>query len=408
MTMRYPTAKIAWRNLWRNKRRTLVTSSAIALGLAAMVFVTGWAKGVNRHIVNSATLSGLGIAQIHADGYRQTGDVERYMPDYAKVVARAEAASGVTGVSPRVVGEGLLAVGGRSSYLRLTGIIPERERKVTDWADKIVRGQFLGGPGTAVIGEGLAKNLEVDVGSKLVLTVADIKTGELKYRLVRVAGIISSENTAMDKRSAVVNLNELAQDMGIPGGAHEIALSLVGDPRDRSALVKMLAPIKAPGIEVSEWQVLVPVLVRMGEIQNFFMSVALGVIFFLISFGIVNTMSMSLLERLREFGIMRALGTSPMRLSSLILAEAAWLGSVGVGFGLVIGLSVLFYFSRHGILLAGMEAMDVSLKNPIYPIFNWIYISLVTTAFLVLTPCAALLVAYRASRIKPSEALRSE
>ena len=399
---------MAWRNLWRNTRRTVVTCLAIGLGLAAMVFVTGWARGINSHIINAATRSGMGMAQIHAQGYLATGDVEIFMRDYRPVLEAAQKRAGIKAASPRVLGEGLLSIGGRSSYLRLTGILPELEGKVTDWPERMAEGAFLKGPGTIVLGQGLARNLEVEVGSKLVLTVADIFTGEMKYRLVRVAGVISSENPQMDKRSAIMNLGELAEDMGLSQGAHEIALLLDADPRDRGALVDILAGLHAPGLEVSEWQAISPLLARMSDIQAFFMSIVLGVVFFLISFGIVNTMSMALLERFREFGIMRALGTSPGRLSALIIAEAAWLGVVGCSGGLAIGLSLVYYLSVHGIFLGGVEVMNMAFKTPIYPVFHWPSIALVTLAFLVLTPIASLAVAFRAARVNPIEALRSE
>lgn len=406
--MDYPLFRLAWRNLWRNGRRTLITCSVIGFGLAAMVFVTGWARGINRHLVNSVTRSGLGMAQISAPGYLATGDSETYIPDYRTHLARAGSLPGVIGASPRVEGEGLLAVGGRSSYLRLVGIIPEAEARVTDWRERLVEGEFLTAPSTVLLGQGLAKTLEVELGTKLVLTVADIKSGELKYRLVRVGGLISSENQQLDKHTALMNLTELAGDMGLGPGAHKIALKLDVEPRDTPAMEAILQKLRVEGVEVHRWQEISPLLARMTDLQNFFMTIVLGVVFFLVSFGIVNTMSMALLERVREFGIMRALGETPGRLSALIFAEAWWLGVVGCSGGLTLGLTVILWFSKRGINLGGMEVMDVALKTPIYTVFVWPLILAMTGAFLILTPLASLLVAYRASRIDVASALRSE
>lgn len=404
----WTTAVYAFRNLWRNPRRTVITASALSLGLAALVFITGWAKGINLHMVTSATRSGIGHGQIHHTGYRVTGDPEIYMADYRSTLAAAEKAHGVAGASPRVLGEGLLAMGGRSSSVRLIGVDPERERRVSNWAEKLAAGSFLGASSTVVIGRSLAGNLEVEVGSKLVLTVADIKSGELNYRLVTVAGIVSSENPLIEKMGAIVNLPELAADMGIGGGAHEIALFLDADPRDRASLVKILEPLKKEGLEVEEWQTVAPVIARIGEVQNFFLKIVVGIVFFLVSFGVVNTMSMALIERFREFGILRALGTSPLGLAGLMVMEAAWLGLVGCTAGLGLGLAVLAYYASAGIPLPGVQFMDVAIKTPVYPVLYWPWIAMVYVSFLVLTPVSSLLVAARAARIDPVKALRSE
>jgi ABC-type antimicrobial peptide transport system permease subunit len=146
----------------------------------------------------------------------------------------------------------------------------------------------------------------------------------------------------------------------------------------------------------------------MVDLSFFYMSLTLGIVVLRLSFGIVNTMSMSLIERMKEFGVMRALGTTPARLEGLIMTEAAFLGVVGCVLGLSLGLGLHFAISRTGISFGKVEAMGVSFENPVYPVLNPLGIGGFTLVFLVLTPLVAVVVARRAGRIKPAEALRRE
>lgn len=398
---------LAWRNLWRNPRRTLITGSAVALGLAAMIFVTGWAKGLNLHVISTITRSGLGDVQLHARGYSSSREPSIFLKDYKALLARAEKTEGVLAASPRVLGEGLASIGGRSANIRLYGIIPEKEDKVTDWGRRFVAGTYLGKPQTVVIGTGLAKTLEVEIGSKVVLTVADVTSGELRYRLLTVAGIAASNNPLIEKGAALLNMEELGQDLGVEG-AHEIALAVSPAAGERANLERIAESLGTPEVEAAPWHVISPLSARMGEIQALFMGITLGVIFFLLGFGIVNTMSMSLIERFHEFGVLKALGTSPGRLFALLTVEAACLGAVGSLGGLSLGMALLSYFSFTGINLGGMEAMGISFKTPVHPMIYPPYIMAVTLAFLVLTPAASVLVSFKAARVDPATALRSE
>lgn len=406
--MLYPVFRIAWRNLWRNTRRTIITTLAVGFGVAVMVFASGYATGMKKHLIESITRSGSGVGQISHEGYIATGDSGLFIPDATPILEKLARDPLIKGASPRVKGEGLLAMGDRSAHVTLIGVEPEKEGMVTGWTSQLTGGVFLGEPKTVVIGKELMKTLEVETGSKLVLTVADVLTGELKYRLLTVSGVVSTGSPALDRHAGFINRGELAEDLGIGRGIHEIALAVKVDAEDREALRAALKPYISPGVEALEWQVLSPVVARMSEVMVFYNAIILGVIFFLIAFGIVNTMSMSLIERFREFGILRALGTPPFDLAKLILAEAWWMGLAGSACGLALGLAANAFFAWHGISFEGVEALGVSFSTPLYPVFHWPEIFFDTLAFLVLTPLAAVTVAVRASMVDPVRALRSE
>lgn len=406
--MLFPVFRMAWLNLWRNTRRTVITVSAVGFGVAVMVFASGYAVGMKKHLIETIIRSGSGEGQISARGYTATQDPETFIPDASSLLNRLDLDPAVKGASPRVKGEGLLAMGDRSAHVTLIGVEPGREGKVTGWTKQLTEGVFLGSPRTVVIGKGLMKTLEVETGSRLVLTVADIRTGELKYRLLTVSGTVSTGNPGLDRHAGFVNRAELAEDLGVGQGVHEIALSLAADPEDRRALAAVLATYAGPGIEAAEWQVLSPVVAHISDVMVYYNAIMLGVIFFLIAFGIVNTMSMSLIERFREFGILRALGTPPGDLARLILAEAWWMGLIGSAGGLALGLSAIAFFAWQGLSFEGVEALGVSFSTPLYPVFYWPEIIFDALGFLVLTPLAAVTVALRAAMVDPVRALRSE
>ncbi len=405
------TLRMAWRNLWRNPRRTLITGIAIAVGLGAMVFLVGWSEGLSRHMIATVTRAGLGDAQIHAEGYRADREPTRTIPDGAHLLARAEMTPGVTGAAPRLYGDALVAIGDRSATVSAIGIDPDREETVTFWNRQVVAGRFLPGGGETggvMVGRDLARTLEVESGSKLVLTLADVVTGDLHYYLVRVEGVLFTNNPLLDKRAILLPITQVRDGLGLPGGSHEIALKLDAAPTDRAAMDRILAPLKAPGIEVIPWQVAVPVIEQMSSLQGIYMAITLLIIYFLIAFGVVNTMSMSLMERFREFGILRALGTSPGKLALLILLEAACLGAVGSLLGLALGLGAHAWLAHTGISFGNMEVMGVGFSSPIRPVLKPLWIGAVTLTFLLLTPLVAAIVARRAAMVDPARALGHE
>ena len=291
-----------------------------------------------------------------------------------------------------------------------------RETRVTDWKKKIVAGSYpLSSPGSGpgddkavLIGKGLAGKLELEAGARLVLTVARADGGDLEGALVRVAGIINTGIPLLDDHAVIGSLDLVGKVTGQAGRVHEIALRFDTPGRDRAELERLLAPLRTPDLDVQPWQVLAPMISGMMDLQAFYLALATAIIFGLAAFGIVNTMSMSLLERFKEFGVLRAIGTSPGRLLGLILAEAASLGAVGAALGGGLGVGLTLIFRETGIPLGGMEAMGVTIESAIHPTLNYPAVGLVILVFLVLTPLVALGPALRAARVVPVRALRSE
>jgi ABC-type lipoprotein release transport system permease subunit len=400
------TLRMAWRNLWRNGRRTLITGSAIGLGLAAMIFWLGLQNGMNHYLQSSVTSSYLGDAQIHADGYRETRETEDVIPHAAAVLARADSLPAVRAASPRLLANGLVAIGDRAAPVELVGIDPARERRVTDWSERLLAGAYPDGPRDALLGRDLADKLEVEPGSRLVLTLADEKTGELNSVLLTVAGVVYTGNPFLDKGTLILNRHTLGTALGLPDAMHEIALRLTVDTDQATAMDAALAPLRAPGLDVAHWLELSPSLAGLRELQDFYYAITLLIVFAIIALGIVNTLAMSLAERHWEFGVMRAIGTSPGRLAGLIFAEAASLGVLGAALGLLLGAVTHAVISQHGLWLGGFQVAGVDFESRVYTELSLPPVLLVASIFVALSTLTGLGTAVRAARIQPATALR--
>lgn len=399
------TLKLAWRNIWRNGRRTVITAAAIGLGVASLVATWALVDGMFGRMVNVATASMSGDAQIHAPEYRTTFDERLVLADPAPALAAARAIDGAT-AAPRVFGNGLLAIGDRAQGVRLIGIDPAVERKVTNWADRMAAGRYLEGPGEIMVGVELAEKMELEIGTRLVLTMADIETGEARAEALRIVGFLQTGDQGLDKQGAIVALGLAQRMMGIGEAIHEIAIDLPGATDQKAVVDRLIDPLRAEGREVVAWQEVNAMLASLLDLQGVYMGIFIAIIFFIISFGIVNTLAMSLAERMHEFGVLRALGTTPGRLGGLILTEAGCLGIVGAVPGALVGVALTLYLGRVGIDMSGTSQYGVNFNDPLYPVLDPIDPIWLAALFVLLTVLVAGVSAWRAARVQPVEAMR--
>lgn len=401
------TLVLAWRNIWRNTRRTLITAAAIGVGLAALIVTIGLTEGMRVHLVDVSTGALIGDAQIHATGWLQVRDETLTLPDPERLLTATLAAPAVRAVAPRVRGTALLAIGDRSAAVQLIGVDPTAEQAITTWATSLSTGAYLSGDDEVLIGRTLAKDLDVEVGTRLALTAADVHTGDMNGAMVRVAGILYTASPTIDERAVIVTLPQSQRLLGLPGAIHEIAMRLTLPPGGPEELVQAaLAPLDADGLEVTSWRAVSPLAAQLMELQDVYLIFIGLIVFSIIALGIMNTLSMSLLERFHEFGVLRAIGTTPLRLATLVLTEAASLGVVGAAMGVGLGLLVHWPLTRTGLKLTETNFGDVSFATRIIPVLDvgWVVGSAVV--FVALTTLVALIVAIRAARIQPAAALR--
>lgn len=400
---------LAWRNLWRNSRRTLITALAIGLSVAMMSFTIAITQGMISRIVRTATEAELGDAQLHAAEYVKARQATALISDLKARRAKLKAAPGVRAVSARVHGLGLLAIGDRVQGVKLIGVDPRDEQTVTAWSKRLGGGQYLSGPDQIMLGAKLAQKLDVELGAKLVLTVANIHTGESTSALVELVAILSTGSQAIDQGVAVMELEQASRFLGLDDQAHEIALRLDAPSDDRDALERAIKPLQAmlgPDITARPWHAINRMAASALALMDKWLGIFVFIIFGIIAFGIVNTISMSLAERTHEFGVMRALGTSRLRMIALIMLEALCLGLVGAGPGAALGLGLSYALAQGGISLISTSAYGISFIEPLVPEPDLLWTLRTALLFAALTMLTSVVGALRVARLNPASALR--
>jgi ABC-type lipoprotein release transport system permease subunit len=399
---------LAWRNVLRNRRRSAITISSVAIGLAAMTFLWGFTDGMNRQMVENTTRYFAGDAQVHLRGYHDDPTLDLAMPDAARVLRTAREHPGVDAVSLRLEGKALASRGDKSRGVTISGVAPQDEASVTVLFKSIVEGEPLGNAGAGVlIGEKLAQALRVRAGEDLVF-VGQAYDGSVASARLPVRGIFRSRIDELDGFVAVMPLDAAREFYAAPGGASAIALRL-RDPDNLDAVRDSLAARLGTGYEVLGWPRLLPMVavsLRFHEVVSY---VVLLVFFVVVAAAVANPVLMAVLERTREFGIMLAVGMSAARLLRLVLLEATLLGVAGLLLGNAMGLAITGYFGAAGIDLgafeAGLRTMP-GLSDVVYPLLI-AERSLMLSALVFAVAClAAVYPAAKAAGLEPVRAIR--
>ncbi|MGD8394774.1 MAG: ABC transporter permease [Candidatus Eiseniibacteriota bacterium] len=399
--------RLAWRNLLRNKRRTFIAGTAIGIGLAALVFVDALMLGMNRHMIRSATASFMGEGQVHRDGYRQKREIEETIVDPDSVVARLEASPIVDAYARRAYAFAMIHSPASAQGVSMVGIEPDHERLLSQIDDVLVEGEYLGGGRREiVIGSKLAELLEVGIGDRVVVTTAEAHTGNLAQELFRVTGIYRFNVRELDRTMAFVGLGKAQQMLGLDGAIHEIAIRFT-DPRyGRDENLPLWKELSAGPNEALGWTRLMPQLSAALDLSGFSLLIVGIILFGVVSLGIINTLFMSLYERMFEFGVLRAVGTRPRTLAQLVVGEAAALALISIVLGLGIAAVCLAIFAHVGIDYTGIEYAGVTFRDKIFPVPQVVQFVKYPAVVLLLTVVVGLYPAIYAARLEPARAMR--
>ena len=340
------TLRLAWRNLWRNTRRTLITLAAVSLNVAILIATYSLMDGIMLQTVSNATNLVTGEAEIHAPKYLVNRSMYKSLEDPEQILKRLQQ-DGLPAAA-RSYGYGLLAHGTKSAGAMFWGVDPAREKQVFDLHQATLAGRFLTDTPAkgVVLGRKLARSLEARVGDEIVVVV-QAADGSLGNDLFAVIGILKAAGDGIDRQAAIIHQEDF-QELFVSGGRiHEIAINTRGAlPLEETAARATLA---APGAEVKTWRDLLP---SMSDLVNIFEGsiVLFGMVFFLAAaLGVLNTMLMATFERIREFGILKAIGTSPWRIMRDVAAEAAVLGLMSSILGGILGLVLSWYLQVVGL-----------------------------------------------------------
>lgn len=401
--------KLAWRNVWRNKRRTTITLASIGFGLTALLFQQSLIKSLQDQIVEKSTRTYTGHIQVQSN---QVTDpkvpdfrVENPDPVYAALKQIPE----VTAWAPKVIFTGLVSTPQTSKGSLVVGIDPEKEKELTIIASYIVEGNYLSPDRDreVMIGVKLAKELDLRLGEKLVVMVQG-DDGSLSAEAFRLAGIFKTGSVVYDGQIIYVPI-QAAQRLLVCGKEVSVVALRAHETDQIESIQKKLAQIleKEP-VKVLTWKESAHEIVAIQEFQDAILLIVLIVIFSIVALGIFNTLLMSLFERIKEFGLMLSLGAKPSYVASLILLESFILGTLGMILGNLIGSLLIVYFGKKGIPLPIGEAMGywMPFDRLIYLRFAWKELILSSIAAMFTSILAAVFPALRAAHIRPAEALR--
>jgi len=408
--------KMAWRNIWRNPRRTLLTVLAISFACVLLVFMLSFQFGSYATMINSSVRIHTGHLQIQARGYHQDPKMQLVVQDPGAVGSMLDRISGVKAYTFRANAFALVSSAERTYGVLITGIDPSREARVSTLAHTIQHGRYLSdqpardGMPHALIGRLLARNLKVTVGDELTV-LGQGRDGSVAATVLKISGIFASGQDAMDRSTIRMPLKAFQSVFSMAGAVHEVVImgkDLADVPAVKTAIARRL-----PGIAndlplvVLDWTQLMP-----GLPQAIHMDLISGAVFYLIlimvvAFSILNTFLMSILERTHEFGIMMAMGAKPGRLTRLVLAESLSMTLVGILAGVVIGCLVTWYFMAHGINLGSSSEIlrQFGIPSIFYPHLTPLTATAGPGAVFVITLLAALYPALRIRKLRPVEAI---
>ena len=412
--------RLAWRNLWRHRKRTLITLSSIAIGFGLAVLSIGIGDGSHNSLIRNAIKLGEGHLTIQPRGYIEAPANHKYLADGLALSKTLETLNLAGSIEPRISLQVLASTAYNSVGAALEGISSASDPRVDMLKPQLLKGVWLK-PGDArgvVIGAGMASKLKAKIGSKVVL-MAGKKGGDSQAQLGRVRGIFKSQVPEMDDYLILSDI-QLARHF-LQGEGAEITKQ----PITRFAIFlddpdtlyewkdKVKSAVESDQVIAMDWQEMMPQLVQFIIIDDAGNYVFLLLILIMVIFGVLNTVLMSVLERTREFGLLRALGLSRRNLLTLVFCESFLMGLLAIVVGWIVGGGIHFWFSQHGIDFTAMmgeggNVMMGTFMDPIvYTELSWDRVIQLTTIIFSATLASGVYPAIKAARVTPVEALRT-
>lgn len=334
--------RLAWRSLWRQKRRTIISLASIGLGLSFVIFIVALCEGLYHQVVRDALKMQTGHLTLEHPDYREAPSLELYIPGAPELQQRLREVPGVVWSKPLIQGQGVAKSGVAAVGIVLMGVDPVLERDLSPLSRSLIAGRYLRDrdDGGVVLGSHLARQLQVSPGRKLVLSTNNAQ-GELVEELVRVEGVFQTGSEEMDSYLVQTTLPLARRLFGLPPGSVTQLGVLLRQVEDQPKVLQTLRElVKGRTMAVRPWQEIYPDLaahIRMDRSVNWIFQ---GLLLAIILLTIFNTLLMSVLERKREFAVLLALGTSPRFLQAQVFLEIVFLGLLACALGLALGGSV--------------------------------------------------------------------
>lgn len=399
--------RIAWRNIFRQKRRTMLTVLTMFGGFTLSAISIGWADGTYNRIIEIFTRNRLGHIQVHARGYLDKPSLYKIIQDYQKVGEKIEKVKGVQNWSPRVYAAGLASVGEKSAGVQITGIDPEKETRATRFDKKVIQGRnFSISPlNEAILGKGLAKTLQAEIGDTVVI-VSQGADGSIANDLYTIVGITESGDATLDRISFYLRLKDAQALLVLGNAVHEIIVIA-----EKLNQVKMLTQrisqvLDDPNLEVSPWQEFARSFYVAMQADKQGAWIMVFIVILVVAIGVLNTVLMTVLERTREYGLMRAIGTQPRQIFKLVLLEVALMACIGILIGTALSLPINYLLSQHGIPMPQSFTYGGMEFTHYYSTVNVHSLSIPGITVMLSALVISVLPALKAAKVAPSRALR--
>jgi ABC-type lipoprotein release transport system permease subunit len=400
---------LTFRNLIRNRRRSLITLSSVVIGCVALIFVWGFIGGINTQMIDNSTGYVSGHIKIHRAGFHDSKELNIAIDEQSPVASILANESTISGYAPRLEGYALASVGEKSRMVQVIGVSPEQESSVTHIKQAIVAGRYLDRNSTneVVLGDDALAAFDAKVGDEVVL-ITQAADGSIGADRFQVVGSFNTGIEVMDRNLAYIPLKGAQELFSLWGRVTAWAIRL-DDRNGVESTAQSLRNQLDTHYEVLSWQEMMPSMLQMLEFHEAVAYVVLFVVFTVVTAGIANTILMSVMERTREFGVMMALGTQRREILLLVLSESVFIGIVGVAIGSLLGVAINGYFAETGIDLGqysqAMETMP-GLSGMVYLVTDMNHVWLVNAVVLIVAILPALHPAWRASRLQPVAAIR--
>ncbi len=393
---------LAWRNLWRHKRRTFLSATAIAAICALTIFLPSLQLGSYQAMVRAAQGVLEGYLQIqHPEYLDKPATRNSFKPD--PELKRELAEQGVTLVE-RAVGFALLSSDSRSIGVQVLGVEPERESRVSTLPANVIEGRYLNAGDEVVLGVTLARNLRLSVGDRVTL-LGTGRDGSLAVDSLTVVGLFSSGFAALDRQLAQIELNRFDSTFSMLGHRHALILETKRTP-DEEALRAVAVDY---GLMLRNWQALNPGLLHAIQLDISSAVLMYLILILVVSFSMVNAMLMSVLERSREFGMVMALGVRPLQLGRILWLENLMVTLLGLLVGALIGVAATLWYEHQGIHFTDAEEVfaQYGLSSVIYPALSPLTLLAGPMVIVMVLMLAGLYPVWRIHRMNLLDAMRA-
>jgi len=407
--------KLAFRNILRNRRRSLLTLLSMGGGFFLLCLTLSMSEGSYSNIINIFTQDHTGHVQIHKDNYLERPSLYKTINHADALIDDLEQKEDVIGVAPRIYGPSLAYGKNKTFPAQVIGIDPQREAKTTRLENKVKTGNYLtnqlskGGYFPAMIGFSLAKNLQLTIGDELVLISQGID-GSIANDIFEITAIIG-DASSYERMNVYISLSAMREFLSMQSGeksqVHELAIILASQSLARSFSLKTQQYLGNSDLSVQPWQVVESSFYSSMQADKKGSYVSMAIIIFIVSIGVLNTILMGTLERTREFGVLKAIGTRPLAVFNLIMLESFVLAMVSCVIGLVLALPVCIWLASSGIPMPEPIDMGGIIFDTMLGEVSWFVVLLPSAVVIISTLLVSFIPAIRAAKISPLKALQA-